>query len=728
MSSCTTRIAFYFYISWIILFFPANRLAAQSGLVEFNRLDISQGLSNNQVRSILKDNKGFVWFATLSGLNRYDGYQFKVFRHDLRDSTSISDDNITRIFEGPQDKIWIDTHSGYNVFDPVTETVDRDFAAYTKRMDLPNVPITHMLKDRNGDFWFLMAKQSIYKYNSRSGKTTHVYELPASASPLTFFAQDKHADIWMVHSSGQIEKIDNQSGKITGEVNALTAYFKNEALTYSIFIDGQDEIWLFAATDARGVFHYTPSTGVLEQITKDSRPWHLNNDIVVGLLQDNNNDIWISTDHGGINVLNKNTHSIRYILNNTNDQKSLSENSITAAYLDNAGIIWVSTYKQGVSFYHADIIKFPLFRHIPSDAASLQYNDINDFAEDGKGNIWIGSNGGGLIYYDRTTKKFTQFNHRPGNSNSLCNDVIVCLYMDRRQRLWIGTYFGGLDCYDGKTFVHYRHNIADSNSIADDRIYEILEDSNNNLWVGTLSGGLDRLDREKNIFYHYKAYAPNSIHASYISELMEDREGNIWVGSANGVDVLEKKTGKFVYYSNFTNNPKGLSNNNIISLLQDSRGLIWAGTSDGLNIFDKKDNSFKCFRMENGLPSNTILTIVEDKQQRLWASTPTGLSCIQVQQPNDNISDLTISCKNYDELDGLQGIVFNENAALKTRRGEMAFGGANGFNLFDPETILPDKNVPSVVLTDLQVFNKSVGIGEKTNGRVILPQCYFTDR
>jgi signal transduction histidine kinase/DNA-binding response OmpR family regulator/streptogramin lyase len=440
-------------------------------------------------------------------------------------------------------------------------------------------------------------------------------------------------------------------------------------------------------------------------------------------LQDNNDDIWISTDHGGINVLDKNTHTIRYILNNINDRKSLSENSITSAYKDNAGIIWVGTYKQGISYYHADIIKFPLFRHIPSVAGSLQYDDTNDFAEDAKGNIWIGSNGGGLIYYDRASGKFTQYVHHADNPNSLCNDVIVCLYMDRRQRLWIGTYFGGLDCYDGKQFVHYRHNLADSNSIADDRVYEILEDSNNNLWIGTLSAGLDRLDRDKNIFHHYKGYAPNSIHAYYISELMEDRDGNIWVGSANGIDVLDKKTGHFVYYSNFTNNPKGISNNNIISLLQDSRGLVWAGTSDGLNVFDKQNNSFKSFRIENGLPGNTILTILEDKQQRLWVSTPNGLSCIQVHQKNEDVNELTISCKNYDELDGLQGIAFNENAALKTHKGELVFGGANGFNLFDPETILPDKNIPSVVLTDLQVFNKSVGIGEKIDGRIVLPQA-----
>ena len=708
---------------WMLLCLPLATLFAQTGSFEFNRIDISQGLSDNQVRSIVKDSKGFLWFATMSGLNRYDGYQFKVFRHNLRDSTSLSDDNILRIFDGPDNKLWVDTHSGYNIFDPVTESVNRDFSSYLKKISLPDVPITNMIRDNNGDYWFLMARQSLFKYSSLTGKTMHVYELPAGEAPVTSFAQDGQSDIWMVHSDGAIQKIDNKTGNLLNHLEALTAIFKNESLNYFIFVDKQQELWLYVSAGARGVFHYIPATGVLQQINKESKPFHLNNNIVVNILQDNNNDIWISTDHGGINVLDKASHSIRYILNNINDRKSLSENSIASAYKDNTGIIWVGTYKQGVSFYHADIIKFPLFRHIPSGTSSLQYDDINDFAEDTKGNIWIGSNGGGLIYYDRTSEKFIQYVHHPDNPNSLGNDVIVCLYMDRHQKLWIGTYFGGLDCYDGKTFTHYRHSLADTNSIGDDRVYEILEDSNDNLWVGTLSAGLDRLDRKTNIFHHYKAYAPNSIHAYYISELMEDREGNIWVGSANGADVLEKKTGNFVYYSNFTNNPKGISNNNIISLLQDSRGLIWVGTSDGLNIFDKQNNSFKAFRIEDGLPGNTILTILEDKQQRLWVSTPNGLSCITVHPKNDDINETTISCKNYDELDGLQGIAFNENAALKTHKGELAFGGSKGFNLFDPSTILPDKNIPSVVLTDMQVFNKSVGIGEKIDGRIVLPQA-----
>ncbi|MEO5590978.1 MAG: two-component regulator propeller domain-containing protein [Chitinophagaceae bacterium] len=715
------RLAIFF----ILLFFlcAASSAFSQTTKFQFNHIDISQGLSNNQVKGIIKDSKGFVWFATMSGLNRYDGYQFKIFRHNPRDSVSLSDNYILRIFEGPEKKIWVDTHNGFNVFDPVNETVDRNIAAYLKKLSLPGVAITSIIKDNEDNFWFLMAGQSLYKYISVTGKTVPVYQLPAGVSPVSSLTPDNQDNIWMVHTNGSIEKINKKTGKIELRSDALAGLLKNELLNYSIFADNQGELWLFISAGAKGVFHYVPSSGLLEVIDKDNPGFRLNNNIVVGVLQDNDDKIWISTDHGGLNILDKSARTIQYVLNNADDNKSLSENSISTSYKDIDGAIWIGTYKHGVNYFHTNIIKFPLVRNIPSNHASLQFDDINDFAEDAKGNIWVGTNGGGLIYYDRTKEKFIQYVHNPGNSNSLSNDVIVTLHVDRQQKLWIGTYFGGLDCYDGKQFTHYRHNPADSNSLPDDRVYEILEDSQKNLWVGTLSGGLNRLDREKNIFYHYKPYEANSVHAFYISELMEDKDENLWVGSSNGIDVLEKKTAKFVYYSNFTNDPKGISNNSILSMLQDSHGRVWIGTSDGLNVFNKQTNTFKSFRIENGLPGNTILTIVEDQQQRLWVSTYNGISCIQVQQKNENIDELTISCKNYDEKDGLQGIAFNENAALKTRNGDIVFGGPSGFNIFNPATIIPDKSIPSIVLTDLQLFNKSVGIGEKIDGRIILPQA-----
>ena len=254
-----------------------------------------------------------------------------------------------------------------------------------------------------------MAGQFLYKYIAATGKTTLVYELPAGAPPISSMAQDNLADTWLVHTNGTTEKISHKTGKIVFRTDALAALLKNELLNYAIFADNQGELWYFNSAGARGVFHYIPASGLLEVIDKDSPGCHLNNNIVVGILQGNDGKIWISTDHGGVNILDKSNRSIEYVLNRADDNKSLSENSVSTSYKDPDGFIWIGTYKHGVNYHHSNIIKFPLFRNNPANPAGLQFDDINDFAEDAKGNIWVGTNGGGLIYYDRAKEKFTQY-------------------------------------------------------------------------------------------------------------------------------------------------------------------------------------------------------------------------------------------------------------------------------------------------------------------------------
>ena len=697
-------------------------LCGQPGAYQFTRIDINQGLSNNQVNTIFKDSRGFLWFGTMSGLNRYDGYRFKIFRHDLHDSASLNDDYISRLLEGPDGKTWVETRTGFNLYDPITETFDRNLAACLNKLSLPQLLVTNIIKDSKGDYWFLMAQQFLYKFSSATHKTALMYR--AGSADIASFAEGDNGHYWLVRTSGIIEKITG-AGEVVMSTAVLAKAEQHIPLNYSLFVDAQNELWIFNSGDPRGVFYYQPSTGALHHINKDTGTYRLNTNLVVSVLQDNKGRIWINTDHGGINVLDKTDHTTRYLVNNVDDNKSLGQNSITAACKDNAGIIWIGTYKKGVSYYHENIIKFPLFRHQPSNNNSLSYDDVNRFVEDAKGNFWIGTNGGGLIYYDRTKGKFTQYLHQPNNKNSLSNDVIVSLCIDHEQKLWIGTYFGGLDCYDGKTFTHYSNNPGDTNSIIDNRVWEIFEDAENNLWVGTLSGGLDRLDRATQTFHHFtfKLGDPGSpLHSNYIATLLEDRSGNLWVGTANGIDVLDKRTGRNKsYYTGDVTNDKSISNNNIIAMLEDAAGIIWIGTRDGLNVFDREKKTFQVFRTGDGLPDNAILNILEDNKHYLWVSTPNGISRIKVIK--DAVKGISIACKNYDEMDGLQGTAFNENAALKTRSGELVFGGANGFNIFHPENIAFDATVPAIALTDLQVFNKSVGIGESINGRVVLPRA-----
>jgi signal transduction histidine kinase/DNA-binding response OmpR family regulator len=304
--------------------------------------------------------------------------------------------------------------------------------------------------------------------------------------------------------------------------------------------------------------------------------------------------------------------------------------------------------------------------------------------------------------------------------------VIVSLFIDREKKLWIGTYYGGLNCYDGRHFQRYAYDPSRPGSLSDRSVWEIFEDSRGWIWAGTLSGGLNLLDRQTGTFTHYRAGDVNSIQGNYISAILEDREGNLWFGTATGLDVLIRQTGRFIHYETIKGDDRSISSNNIFDIREDSQGRIWIGTSGGLNLFDKVTKQFSSLTVEDGLPHNSVLTILEDHTGSLWMGTPNGLSSLTITRQG---GETIYAFKNFDEADGLQGKQFNENAAFKTSRGELIFGGSNGFNLFRPGQLALNKRPPTVVLSDFQIFQRSARPGENIDGRIILKNAITeTDR
>ncbi|EHQ28717.1 hybrid sensor histidine kinase/response regulator transcription factor [Mucilaginibacter paludis] len=695
---------------------------AQSGQYQFSQLNITDGLSHNQVTCIYKDSKGFMWFGTLSGLNRYDGYKFKVFKHTDRDPGSLDDDFISSISEGPMGLLWVQTRNGLNIYNAVTGRFEHDAKNKLARFAIPDSLISQIRKDRRGNFWFLHTTLGIYKYDPLHKLTRHYIHQQADTTSIysnkvTDLAEESNGDIWLAHSAGVIEKLDHRTGKIVKRIYTIKQLYGRNQPGLKLFIDNQNYLWAFDTGTALGVFYINPAKNSYRHIDNNTPGGKLNADIISNIIQDNKGMIWIATDHGGIDILNKSDFSIRYLVNHEDDSKSLAQNCTISIYKDESGIIWVGTYKQGISYYHENIIKFPLFKHHLTDPHSLSYNDINRFAEDDQSNLWMGTNGGGLIYFNRHTGLFTNYLHNAANPNSLTSNVIVSLWIDHQKKLWIGTYYGGLDCYDGKTFTHYRHNPLVPGSISDDRIWEIMEDSRHNLWIGTLDGGLNLLDSNRKSFVHYNATQPHSISSNYISGLVEDEHHNIWIATSAGASVWLDKSHRFIYYQHKNSDKNSLINNSLTNLTEDSRHLFWLATREGLSVLDPAKGKFSNFRKDDGLPDNTILDILEDDNHTMWISTPSGLSNVIV---TNGAHGLSLRFINYDETDGLQGRAFNENASLKTRSGELVFGGPNGFNIFKPSAIRLNKTVPNLIFTDLQIFNKSLNPGQDLDGHVIL--------
>nr|WP_249665256.1 two-component regulator propeller domain-containing protein [Mucilaginibacter sp. Bleaf8] len=685
---------------------------------QFSQLNINQGLSHNQVNDIFKDSRGFMWFSTASGLNRYDGYELEVYKIHPHDSSSLGDDYVSRVVEGPENKLIVFTQKGINIYDPLTERFQQNATAYFEHLNVDLATCQSVFKS-NTCYWFNNGIKGLYCYNPLTHKTKHLTYGKNNVSDVatgrvTSITADTKGNCWIMHDSGVIEEIDcNLKVLKSYHVFAGNAASKD----YQLFVDAAGDFWIYCASEEYGVDFYSPSSGLSKHLSKDTHK--LSNDLVTGIVQDKNGLVWVATDHGGINIVDKQNFNVRYLSNKEDDDKTIGQNSITKVYKDTEGIIWVGTFKKGVSYYHKDIIKFPLYRHLFSDKNSLPGNDVNCFIEDKAGNVWIGTNGNGLLCFNRKSGIYTVYKHGTDRS-SLSNDVIVSLCIDHEDQLWIGTYLGGLDKFDGKRFSHYTHQDKSNNSLSDDRVWEIMENTDHSLWIGTLSGGVDLLSPDRRHFTHYNTRVPNTLNSDNVFTINRDHQGKIWLGTSNGVNVFDAVKKKFRYYTSTADNTS-LSNNNIINIIEDSRHLTWVGTRHGLNVFDPATEKFTRLCSVDGLPDNTILTILEDNQHRMWVSTPNGLSSIIVS--GNKQQGYHFRFKNYSQADGLQGREFNENAAYKLRSGELIFGGANGFNLFNPANISNCSKLPSAILTDFQVLNHSIAVGEAVNSHVLLSQA-----
>lgn len=693
--------------------------SSQTGRFVFSNINVEDGLSDNSVKCIYRDNRGFMWFGTSSGLNRFDGYNFEIFRNDPRNPSSLSD-NVINVIEGSvSGDIWIGTRNGISILDHETFIFRRVF------LELP-VPATCQ------DINYITALACIPDGNFLAGTHNGLFLLNENGETLNHILFDRRS--------------------CSSQLNSVT----------KISPDGSGNFWI--GTEAGFVFHYRPGSASLEKIEipgirnksaisailrlKGSRllvgtqsGLHLydvnlhardisftdrigkdfDNIQVTGIEQDSGGRIWVSTDGAGSFVFDspddepENIRSLPYAAG------SLSGNGVISLYCDNKGIVWMGNSRKGVDFYKDGIVKFRVLRNYPIDPGSLSNNDVNCIAGDWHGNIWIGTNGGGLNRYDRAKRRFTRYT----TANGLSSDIIVSVYESSDGLIWAGTYMGGLNALDpatGRVKV-YRHDDLDSASLSDDRVWGIKEDRSGDIWVATLTSGLNRLDRKTGKFRRYNS-GNSSICFDFLNSINIDRNGYLWLSSANGLIWFDPENNRSECFYSIPGNDSTLSDNQVISTFEDSRGLFWVCTNEGLNLMDRKSKTFRVFTEADGLPSPSVLRMLEDKDSCLWVSTRNGVSKIVVSRNKLNSSPEFYFLK-YGVKDGLQGKEFSETAAYRTDDGEIWFGGSNGVNAFYPGEIRTDDIVPQIVITGLRIDNIPVKYRDTVNKRVLLETPIF---
>jgi signal transduction histidine kinase/ligand-binding sensor domain-containing protein len=676
----------------------------------FEHIAVEQGLSQSTIYSILQDSRGYLWFGTWDGLNKYDGRTFKVYRNDPEDPDSLSDNIVWTLYEDSSGTLWVGTDGGLNKFDPETDR----FIRYQYDPDDPQ-SLSHnivgcVFEDSSGDLWIGTWGGGLNRLDRQTGKFSRYRHNPddpdsLSADIIGDLYEDSSGTLW-IGTWGGLDQYDREKdGFIHYRHDPTDPYSLSNDLVRSILLDSTGTFWV--GTAGGGLNQFNPKTTRFAHLLHDSESQSsLSNDVIWDLLEDSSGTLWVITDSGLNRWDRENRRFMRY-LNDPNDPYSLSENSLYSIYQDRSGVLWVGSASSGLNKLDPSKQRFVHYYRNPNDPSSLSHNLVSAIFEDAIGVLWIGTYNG-LNRLDPASGKFAHYQHDPKTSYSLSGDEITAIDQDPDGFMWVGTNGAGLNKFDPRLriFKHYQRDPDQPGSLSADSVLDIFVDHSGALWVGTYAGGLDKYDQETDKFINYRPNPgdPRS-YSNIVNVIDEDGAGFLWLGTSSGLFRFDPKVGQFIGFHSNPDSPSGLASDIINAIYPQPSGLLWIGTNGGLTKFDQNEGIFTRYTTQNGLPDDLVWGILEDDHGYLWISTNNGLARFDPQ---------TEAFKVYDTEDGLQGKEFRPGAFYKSERGEMFFGGVNGFNSFYPERVWDNPNTPPVVLTQVSqggeeiVLDKSI--------------------
>lgn len=695
-----------------------HSVSAQVQNAYFERLTMENGLSQNSILCMIQDSKGFIWIGTQDGLNKYDGYTFKIYRHDTRDPASLSNNYITSVIEDRSGVLWVGTlGGGINQFDRKTET----FISYKHDPSNPNSLtdniIRAIMEDSHGLLWI---------------------------------GTDKGLDVW-----------DREKNLFTHYRNdPSNPYSISHNLILSLYEDPSGKIWI--GTNGGGMNCFNRQQRSFMRYLND--PKNINTiagNVVEPILHDSKGFLWVGVNGSGLDRINMKTGQIKHFKSNPADPNSLSHNNVNTLYFDRKGNLWIGTLGGGLCRYDSEKDRFSTYRNNINQLYSLASDFVQCIIEDRSGILWIGtSSGGGISKFDPNRSKFQLYRKEANGQRTLSSNMIWSVYeepesdgstiwigtdrginlinrvtgnvilydvvpdkptaqsisviramlMDSKGNFWVGTRNDGLYRYNKQTgqYKHYEPDNTNPRALCHNMVRSIIESSEKEIWVCT-DGGINKYNPDTDDFIAFRndPSNPNSLSSNNINFIKESQDGIFWVGTfGRGLNRWDRKQNRLKHYLYQPNNPNCISNNNVLCMVETEPGLYWIGTSEGLNRFDSGKEEFKIYTVKDGLPNNFIYHILKDDHNNLWMSTNNGIT---------KFTPSSETFRSYDVNDGLQGNEFNMGAAFKSRRGEMFFGGVNGLNAFYPDSVKDNPHIPPIVITDYKKFDVSVKLPESIN-------------
>lgn len=678
-----------------------NYSVAQKEEMIFHYLNSDDGLSQNRICCIIRDSRDNMWFGTYDGLNKYNGSQVTIFRNQIDNPKSISCDRIKDIFEDLAKNIWIATEDGLNLYNSEEGSFIRFKNNPSDNSSISGNEVNCIYGDRQGNVWFGTenGRDGLNKWDP-SKKTFKRYRLidPENANlanRVTGIVQDKTGNIWVAGRDNALFRFDPVKSDF---IRCKDPVFTCAGVEKRLFVDKDNIIWI--STFGDGLFSFDPVTCKFQKFNSRGDGTGTNGDLIYNIIQEDEDNLLIAVDQGGINRYSKKTRRFGYVNYSPNKPGGLNNNGIWYLYKDKEGILWVGTSGGGVNISNPKSEKFKLFKNIPGNPNSLSYDVVGSIFEDSKGLIWIATDGGGISVYDPQKQSFINYSIGKGGTSRIPCNVIRHVVEDKNNDYWIGTWDCGLIKLNAKT-GKYDHFTPDSRkpfNLAGRHVWNSIVDHKGTIWLSMTEFGVDLLDPRKGIIKRFRPdpLKPGSLSHRYVNFFYEDSYSEMWLCTNDGLNRYDSVTNSFQIFRNFPSNDTR-------SFIEDKEGFYWVGTiNKGLIRFERSGRILKVYDTSNGLPSNLINGILEDNNHNLWISTGNGIS---------RLSYKSGKIRNYTVGDGLQGKQFFIHSCLKTRSGEMYFGGFNGLNSFHPDSLKENDYEPPVYITEFSIFNQPVPVG-----------------
>jgi ligand-binding sensor domain-containing protein/signal transduction histidine kinase len=665
---------FVYLLIIISAFFPQN---ASSQPYYFRHYQVENGLSNNTVYFIRQDSKGFMWFATKDGLNRFDGTQFKVFRvHTTEDEKHLRTDYIYCILPGKDGTLWVGAQRGLYLFDPTKERLEPVIDSLTNIYDITI--------DREGKMWFI-SNNTLCTFDLKT-KSLQQFD-PSRYFPATSVCLSNDGTICASTENGFIQIFDKSTLNFRGY--NVFSHSKNPASKWIQKIRAGKGKTIFIGTTSQGLKLFDPATSAYKDIlTYNPDKTAI---FVRDILKTKDNEFWVATETG-IFIYNTETKTFTNLKKKYQDPYSLDDNAVYALFKDQEGSVWAGTFFGGINFYAKQNTAFR--KYFPGNNDNpINGNAVREICKDKYRNLWVGTEDGGLNKISFSTGKLKNFKPT-GEKNSIAYSNIHGLMADGDD-LWIGTFEHGIDVMDiptGKIKKHFSAGNGEKDLQSNFALC-FYKTSGGQILVGT-TNGLYYYHPKTNEFIR-PVEIPRNI---FITGILEDHEKIIWVSTNdNGVFWFDPVSHKHGHFTNEVSNKNSLSNNYVNDVFEDSNNNIWFATEGGgLCSLNSDRTKFKLFTTKNGLPSNFVFKVLEDDNKNLWASTSGGLVNFK-----PGFKDPVV----FTRANGLLNNQFNYHSGYKDKDGRLYFGSVKGMVSFMPDEILKSNFLPPVYVTGMQVFN-----------------------